>query len=165
MNNISIIVAIAENNAIGKDNNLLWHLSEDLKRFKKLTMGNNVIMGKKTFESLPNGALQGRNNIVITDDKNDSFHNCVMAFSIEDAIEKSDKSKENFIIGGGSVYRQFLPFADKLYLTVVHKSFAADIFFPEINFNEWEKIYTEENNFDEQSSLSYSYFILQRKNS
>jgi dihydrofolate reductase len=163
MMNISIIVAIAENNAIGKDNNLLCHLSEDLKNFKKLTMGNNVIMGKKTFESLPNGALQGRNNIVITDDKNDLFKDCTTVFSIEEAIEKADKTKESFIIGGGSIYRQFLPFTNKLYLTIVHKSYDADTFFPEINFFEWEKIYADENKFDEKSSLKYSYLILQRK--
>lgn len=163
MNNISIIVAVAENNAIGKDNNLLWHLPGDLKRFKNLTMGNNIIMGKNTFRSLPNGALPGRNNIVITDDKNDGFKNCLTVYSAEEAIEKSDKSKESFIIGGGSVYKQFLPIAGKIYMTLIHKSFDADTFFPEIDFNEWEKAYVEEKNFDETSGLYYSYFLLTRK--
>lgn len=114
MKNISIIVAIAENYAIGKDNNLLWHLSDDLKRFKKLTIGNIVIMGKKTFESLPKGALPERDNIVISDNKNDTFKDCIMADSIEDALNKCDETKEIFIIGGGSVYRQFLPLANKI---------------------------------------------------
>ncbi len=161
--NISIIVAIARNYAIGKDNQLLWHLSDDLKRFKELTTGHTIIMGKKTFESLPVKPLPNRKSIVITDNKNETINGCVMAYSIDEAIEKADPISENFVIGGGSIYKQFLHIADKLYLTIVHKDFDADTFFPEINFDEWEEIEKKENMTDEKSGLTYSYLIYKRK--
>jgi dihydrofolate reductase len=160
---ISIIVAIAQNNAIGKDNDLLWHLSGDLKRFKELTTGHTIVMGKRTFESLPVRPLPNRKSIVITDVEGEQIPGCVMAYSIEDAIAKFDNTDENFIIGGGSVYRQFMPIADKLYLTVVHKDFEADTFYPEINFDEWQAIEKQENISDEKSGLTYSYIIYKRK--
>jgi dihydrofolate reductase len=160
---ISIIVAIAQNNAIGKDNDLLWHLSGDLKRFKELTTGHTIVMGKRTFESLPVRPLPNRKSIVITDVEGEQIPGCVMAYSIEDAVNKCDANDENFIIGGGSVYRQFMPIADKLYLTVVHKDFEADTFYPEINFDEWQAIEKQENIFDEKSGLTYSYIIYKRK--
>ena len=159
---ISIIVAIAENYAIGKNNDLLWHIPEDLKRFKRLTTGNTVIMGKKTYESLPRRPLPNRVNIVITDDPNDHFDQCMMAWSIEDALSKSDPADENFIIGGASVYRQFLPFSDRLYITWVHKSFDGDVFFPEIDFSEWLLISSEEISSDSNKDFSYSYNIYHR---
>lgn len=160
---ISIIVAIAQNNAIGKDNDLLWHLSGDLKRFKELTTGHTIVMGKRTFESLPVRPLPNRKSIVITDVEGEQIPGCVMAYSIEDAVNKCDANDENFIIGGGSVYRQFMPIADKLYLTVVHKDFEADTFYPEINFDEWQAIEKQENISDEKSGLTYSYIIYIRK--
>ncbi len=160
---ISIIVAIAANNAIGKDNDLLWHLSGDLKRFKELTTGHTIVMGKRTFESLPVRPLPNRRSIVITDIEGEQIAGCVMAYSIEDAIAKFDIADENFIIGGGSVYRQFMPIADKLYLTIVHKNFDADTFYPEINFDEWQAIEKQENILDEKSGLTYSYLIYKRK--
>jgi len=162
MKNISIIVAIAENNAIGKDNRLLWHISEDLKRFRRITTGKTVIMGKNTFTSLPNGALPNRKNIVISDNTNDRFEGCTMAWSIEDALEKCDNS-ESFIIGGGSIYKQFLQLANKLYLTRVHKNFDADTFFPEINTNEWDEVEHIDSEYDEKSELSYSFITYIRK--
>ena len=141
--NISIIVAIADNNAIGKDNQLLWHLSDDLKRFKKLTTGHTVIMGRNTFLSLPNGALPNRRNIVITDQEGEAFADCEMARSMEEALDLAGDKDECFIMGGGMVYRQMLPVAGKLYLTRVHASFEADTFFPEIDFSEWKAVQTE----------------------
>ena len=144
MKQISIIVAIAENYAIGLNNDLLWHISDDLKRFKKLTTGNVIVMGKRTYHSLPKGALPNRENMVITDQASEVIDGCTMAYSIEDSIEKMSSEKENFIIGGGMVYKQFLPIANKLYLTRVHESFEADTFFPEINFDEWKVIETYE---------------------
>ena len=159
---ISIIVAVAENNAIGKDNKLLWHISGDLKRFKQLTGGNTVVMGKKTFESLPSRPLPNRTNIVITDIPGEKIEECIMAYSIEDAISKFDDGKENFIIGGGSVYRQFLPVADKLYLTKVHKCFDADCFFPEINLNEWKLLNREDHGPEGQNDFSFSYLIYEK---
>src|SRR3972149_2290700 len=142
---ISIIVAIAKNNAIGKNNDLLWHISEDLKRFKKLTTGHTLIMGKNTFLSLPKGALPNRTNVVITDDKNDRYEGCIMAYSFEDALKKCKSVEtECFIIGGGMIYKQFLPLATKFYLTQVHRDYEAEIFFPEIDFSQWQLLSKEE---------------------
>src|SRR5450759_2995373 len=112
---ISIIVAVSEDWGIGKDNELLWHISEDLKRFKRLTMGNTVIMGKRTWESLPRKPLPGRKNIVLTDNPKESIADAVTAYSLEDALAKCEKNEEIFIIGGGSIYRQFMLTADRLY--------------------------------------------------
>ncbi len=130
---ISIIVAIAENNAIGKNNDLLWHIPEDMKRFRKITSGHKIIMGKRTYESLPYRPLKNRTNIVISDIPGDHYEGCVMAYSIQEAMDHCSPDEECFIIGGGMVYRQFLPLADKLYITRVDKSFDADIFFPDID--------------------------------
>ena len=156
---ISIIVAIGENNEIGKNNDLLWHIPEDLKRFKKITTGNNIIMGRNTFQSLPKGALPNRTNIVITDNEEEKFENCVMAYSITEAVSKCDDDKENFIIGGGMIYKQFIDVADTLYLTKIHKSFDADIFFPEIDYSDWELIKKEE---AKTSEFEYSYLIYKK---
>jgi len=161
--NISIIVAIAQNNAIGKDNKLLWHISEDLKRFKRLTTYKTVIMGKNTFYSLPVRPLPNRTSIVITDIKDEQIEGCVMAYSIADAIDKCDATKENFVIGGGSIYRQFLPIADKLYVTKVHQDFEADCFFDAINLNQWELISEEKCNTDAQNKFTYSFIIYEKK--
>jgi dihydrofolate reductase len=161
MKTLSIIVAIAQNNAIGKDNQLLWHLSEDLKRFKKLTTGKTVIMGKKTYESLPFRPLPNRKNIVLSDNNADVIPGCIMANSIPQAIELADDG-ENFIMGGGSIYKQFLPVANRLYLTIVYHDFEADTFFPEINFNEWKTLEESEIFTDEANGLSYKYITYER---
>jgi len=154
---ISIIVAVASNLAIGKDNDLLWHISKDLKRFKKLTQGHFIVMGKKTYFSLPVRPLKNRTNMIITDIKDEKIDNCLMAYSIEDAISKMDKKGENFIIGGGSIYKQFMPHANKLYLTRVHKEFQGDTFFPEFSLNEWKLIEKQIINDDPQNDFSYSF--------
>ena len=163
LHNISIIVAIATNRAIGKDNRLLWHLSDDLKRFKKLTTGHTLIMGRNTFLSLPNGALPQRRHIVITDIEGETFEGCEMARSIEEAIELAGTREECFVIGGGMVYRQFLPLAGKLYLTRVHASFEADTFFPEIDFSQWKAVYTEEVEAGGRNEYAHSYTEFIRK--
>jgi len=106
--------------------------------------------------------LPNRTNIVISDDKNDKIKDCVMAYSIEDAINKCDDNKENFIIGGASVYRQFLKYTNKLYLTKVHKSFEADTFFPEINLNEWKLIERQDFKPDKKNFFSYSYLVYKK---
>ncbi len=162
---ISIIVAIAEDNGIGYKNDLLWHLPEDLKRFKKLTLGKTVVMGKKTWESLPKRPLQGRKNVIITDDRNDIFENCIAAFSIEDAINKCQGDDEVFIIGGGSIYRQFMTYADRLYITHIHRKAPADIYFPEIDPGIWEPVEKEENPESMVNSVPYTYVIYERKRS
>lgn len=155
--NISIIVAIAENLAIGKDNLLLWHISEDLKRFKRLTTGHTLIMGRNTFLSLPKGALPNRRHIVISDQEGEKFEGCEMASSIEEAIQMAGDRDECFVIGGGMVYRQFLPVAGKLYLTQVHESFEADTFFPEIDFKQWKALVTEEVAAGDKNEYSHTY--------
>ena len=160
--NISIIVAIAQNFAIGKNNDLLFHLPDDLKRFKQITSGHPVIMGRNTLLSLPKGALPNRRNIVITDDPSETFNRCEMVFSIEEAITAVNNEKEAFIIGGGMIYRQFFPVAGKLYLTLVHQDFDADVYFPEVDYSEWEEFFREDLT-DEKNGFNYSYLNLKRR--
>ncbi len=159
---ISIIVAIASNNAIGKDNDLLWHISKDLLRFKEITKGHYIVMGKRTYYSLPVRPLPNRTSLIITDIANEVIDNCLMAYSIEDAVNKMDTSNENFIIGGGSIYKQFMPLANKLYITRVHKDFEADTFFPDISLNEWELISQENITDDPQNNFFYTFEIYSR---
>lgn len=154
---ISIIVAIASNKAIGKDNELLWHITQDLKRFKKITKDHYIVMGKNTYYSLPVRPLPNRTSLILTDQKDEIIDNCLMAYSIEDAISKMDPDKENFIIGGGSIYKQFMSLADKLYITKVHKEYDADTFFPEINNKVWKLVSKEDINDDTQNDFSYSF--------
>jgi dihydrofolate reductase len=160
---ISIIVAVSEDLGIGKDNELLWHISEDLKRFKRLTSGNTVIMGKKTWESLPKRPLSGRKNIVLTDNPNEIIEGSVTVYSIVDALSKCEKSEEIFIIGGGSIYRQFMPLADRLYITHVHKKAEADIYFPVIDPEIWVVAENEEFNSGEPDNIPYTYTIYERR--
>jgi dihydrofolate reductase len=162
MKKISIIVAIARNRAIGLNNELLWHIPDDLKRFKKLTTGHRVIMGRMTYLSLPVRPLPNRTNIVITDNPSETFDGCITVRSIEEALSHCDSSLENFIIGGGSIYRQFLPLADKLYLTLVHKDFQADTFFPEIDFSQWKLVSREDCEAGSIHDFSYSYLIYEK---
>lgn len=159
---ISIIVAVSEDWGIGKNNELLWHISEDLRRFKRLTTGNSVIMGKRTWESLPRKPLPGRKNIVLTDNPKETIENAVTAYSIDDAIGKCEQNEEIFIIGGGSIYSQFMPLADRLYITHVHKKAPADIYFPEIDLKLW-KITEKEEFKSEENSIPYTYTIYERK--
>lgn len=160
--NISIIVAIAENFAIGKNNDLLFHLPNDLKRFKQITSGHTIIMGRNTLLSLPKWPLPNRRHIIITDKKDDDFTGCECVYSIEEAVEKVQSEEEAFVIGGGMIYKQFFPLAGKLYLTLVHKPFDADVYFPEVNYSEWEEA-AREDFYDEKNDFRYSYLDLVRK--
>ena len=167
MNNISqisIIVAIADKNAIGYKNDLLCHLPDDLKYFKKITAGHTVVMGKRTFESLPNGALPARTNIVLTDIKGDVFPGAATVYSIEEALSLCSPDKENFIIGGGSIYKQFFPLAAKLYITHIHETFEADTFFPEIDPMLWDTISETYHPEDERHPHSFTFTVYRRKN-
>lgn len=161
MSTISIIVAIARNFAIGRNNDLLFHLPNDLKRFKQITTGHPVIMGRNTLLSLPKWPLPNRRNIVITDNPEDQFQGCEMVSSIEEAIAAVKDESESFIIGGGAIYRQFYPLAHKLYLTVVDRDFEADTFFPEVNYAEWSEL-ERETHFDEKNQFTYTYLTLQK---
>ena len=161
---INIIVAIAENRAIGKDNQLLWHLSNDLKHFKEVTSGKCVIMGHNTYLSLPGQRpLPKRRNVIISDRLDEAPEGFEMVTSIPDALELVKDEEEVFIMGGGMIYAQFLPMADRLYLTRVEKRFEADTFFPYINFDEWELIDLNVIDDDEQAGFTYRYEIWERK--
>ena len=154
---ITIIVAADRNNGIGYRNSLLAHLPGDLQRFKKITMGHCLIMGKKTWESLPVRPLTGRKNIVLTDNELDCFDCAETARSIEAALSLCEPGKEIFIIGGGSVYRQFMPIADRLMVTHIHGEFPADTFFPEINPDEWQVYEREAYLSEDPGAISFTY--------
>ena len=154
---ITIIVAAAENNAIGKDNDLIWSLPNDLKRFKKLTSGHCIIMGRKTFDSFP-GLLPNRKHIVISRNKNISFSDEVSVVSnFEDAIREAGDDENPFIIGGGQIYKLAMDQADKIELTRVHEEFKADTFFPKIDEDKWKLIHEEFNEKDERHQFSFTY--------
>lgn len=161
----SIIVAVDENNAIGKENNLLCHLPNDLKYFKSVTQGFPVIMGRKTFESLPKGALPNRRNIVITRNKDLQFDRCEMVSSISEAIALCKDEEQLFIIGGGSIYREAMDMADRLYLTRIHHGFTdADTFFPAVDPTQWCEVAREDHQPDEKHKYGYSFIILDKIN-
>jgi dihydrofolate reductase len=160
---ISIIVAIAENNAIGKDNKLLWHISSDMKRFKSITTGHKVIMGRNTYLSLPVRPLSGRTNIVVSDKSEEKFEGCITVHSIQQALEMCPPEEECFVIGGAMIYRQFFRFAKKLYITRIFKSFEADTFFPEIDPDEWMEISRENFGPDGENDFSFAYILYERK--
>ena len=149
--NLSIIVAVAEEFAIGKNNDLLVHIPGDLKRFKEIT------------SSHPKWPMPNRRNIVITDNKEEKFEGCEMVYSIEEAIDSVQNSDEAFIIGGGSIYRQFYPLVGKLYLTIVHKKFDADTFFPNVKYTEWIELERKEVREGEVADFAITYLTLSRK--
>ena len=163
MSIISIIAAVSDDWGIGRNNTLLWHIPEDLKRFKKLTFGKSVIMGKNTWESLPKKPLPGRKNIVLTDVPTECIDCSVTAYSLEDALSKCEEDEEVFVIGGGSIYRQFMPVADRLYITHVHKESQADVFFPKINGREWKVIEVTECISKDDNKIPYSYVVYERE--
>jgi len=157
-----IIVAIANNNAIGKDNGLLCHLPGDLKRFKEITSGYTVIMGRNTYFSLPKGALPHRRNIVLSFD-DETFEGCETARSVEEALIMCENDQKVFFIGGASIYHQTYPIVDKLYLTFVHETFDADTFFPAIDFSQWDKTFSENHQPTKECPFSYTYENYTRK--
>lgn len=161
---LSIIVAVAQNNVIGKDNKLIWHISEDLKRFKEITSGKKMIMGRKTFESLP-GVLPNREHIIITKDKNYKVDSdkVTVVHDLNSLIEQyKNCDEEVFIIGGAEIYHQTLPYADKLYLTTINSFFDGDTFFPKINYDDFKVEYTSEEFTDEKSNITYKFINLIR---
>ena len=159
---ITIIAAIAKDNALGKDNQLIWHLPNDLKRFKKVTSGHHVIMGRKTFESLGK-PLPNRVNIVITRNSNYTAEGCVVVHSLQEAIAAAKDDANPFILGGAQIYKQALQVADVLDLTFVHQSFDADAFFPEINMEIWKENSREDYKADEKNKFDYSFVTYVKK--
>lgn len=163
MAQISIIVAVTRNNAIGRSGDLLFHISEDLKQFKAITMGHPIIMGRKTFESFPNGALPGRRNIVITRQRDYNAENIEVVNSLQAAIDAVKDVDKAFVIGGGEIYRQALPLCSRLYLTEIDTEIAdADTFFPEIN-DEWEITEQSDIKQDPRSGVQFRFTCLSRK--
>lgn len=159
----TLIAAAGENNELGRNNELLWHLPDDFKRFKKITSHHFIIMGRKTFESFPN-PLPTRVHIVITTNKNYGKEGAVVVHSLEEAIEKAASKKDIFVIGGGEIFKLALDIADKIELTRVHATFNdADTFFPEFSKDEWKLISEENHEKDEKHKYAFTYETWVRK--
>ncbi len=163
---ISIIVAAAENNVIGRNNDLIWHLPADMKYFKDTTSGHCVIMGRKNYDSIPlkYRPLSNRTNIIVTRQKNFVAPGCIVVSSIEDAIRKAkeENDTEIFIIGGAQIYAQSLQLADRIYLTRVHESFKGDAFFPELNLAHYELLSERFKAADEKNNYNLTYFVYEK---
>ncbi len=163
---ISLIAAAAENNVIGRNNQLPWHLPSDMKYFREKTMGHCVIMGRKNFETIPDKfrPLPGRTNIIVTHQKDFSFPGIITANSIEEALEivKQKNEPEAFIIGGGEIFKQALGMADKIYLTRIHAAIDGNVFFPSLNMNEWKEETVQHFKADEKNKFDYSFIVLSR---
>lgn len=155
---VSIIAAVGRNFELGKNNDLIWHFKQDMKFFKKTTLGHTVIMGRKTFESLPK-ALPNRLNVVITSDSSYSAENIVVVSSVEQALKYCD-NEEAFVIGGGMIYKEFLPFADKLYLTEIEDSLEnADTYFPSFDKNEYKRTVVKST---DENGIAFSHIIYEK---
>ena len=160
----SIIVAISDNNVIGKDNALLWHLSADMRFFKEKTTGHHIIMGRKTFESMGKRLLPNRITIVITRNKDYEIpEGGIVASSLVDALEKAENDTEVFIIGGAQIYQMAIPFANTMYITRVHHTFDGDAFFPEYDKSQWKLVSSETNKADEKNEYDYTFEEYTRK--
>lgn len=161
---LSIIVAVAKNNVIGKDNQLIWHLSDDLKRFKKITTGKTIIMGRKTFESL-GIVLPNRKHIVLCNDAeleiNDENVEVLSDIKLLDTY--INKEEECFVIGGATIYKLLMPYSNKMYITEINKEFEGDVYFPQINKDEWSLIEKEKGPEDLENDFDYEYVTYERK--
>ncbi len=157
---ISLVVAVAANNAIGKNNQLLWHLPADLKHFKQITTGHTILMGRKTFQSIGK-PLPNRRNIIISRTKT-QIAGCEVSSSLEEALFLTDKNEEVMVIGGATIYNLALPIASRIYITRVHQEFEADTFFPEIDPNQWQETSREDYPADEKNPFRYSFITLNR---
>lgn len=161
---LSIIVAITDDFAIGKDNDLLLHIPGDLQHFKNITKGHTVVMGDRTLISLPGSKpLPKRRNIVMTLDQEFKAEGCDIAYSIDEMKEMVKDEDEVFIIGGGTIYKLFYPLVDRLYLTIAHTKVEADTYFPSINFDEWEEVKREDVPAGEKAEFGYSFVNYKRK--
>ncbi len=159
---LTIIAAAGENNELGKDNDLVWHLPGDFRRFKKITSGHHIIMGRKTFESFPQ-PLPDRTHVVITRRDNYKKSGIVVVHSLERAVELTEDDPQPFIIGGGEIYKIGIDLADKIELTRVHGTFEADTFFPDIDENEWDLVSEDYHPRDEKHDYAFTYLTYERK--
>lgn len=160
---ITLIAAVAENNALGKNNDLLWHLPDDFKRFKQLTSHHYIVMGRKTFESFPK-PLPNRTHVIITRQKNYQHEGCIVVGNLEEAIAACPKDETIYIIGGGEIYKQSIAMADCIELTRVHTSLEADTFFPEIDTSKWQLTFEEFHSADEKHQYSFTFQTFVRSN-
>jgi dihydrofolate reductase len=160
---ISAICAMSENRVIGKNNQLPWHLPADLNHFKKITSGNPILMGRKTYESIGR-PLPNRDNIIITSHADYHAPGCIIVHSIKEALTMTKKNNEIFVIGGASLYQEMLPFTQRLYLTLIHQHIEGDVFFPELNKEEWQEVECINHAADEKNNYSFSFIILDRVN-
>ena len=161
MSFLSIIVAKSRNNVIGSEGSLPWHIPEDLKKFKSITMGKPIIMGRSTFESIGK-ALPGRKNIVMTRDKEYQAEGISVAHNLEEALILCEQAREIMIIGGGEIYKLFFDIVNRLYLTNVEKYIDGDVFFPEIDLSKWNVIKKEEFPMNTERKIGFSLEILER---
>lgn len=161
---LSVIVAIANENVIGKDNKLIWHIPEDLQRFKKITSGKNIIMGRKTFESLGR-VLPNRKHIILCNDleMNIEDENVVILEDIKMLDPYINSEEESFVIGGATIYKLLMPYANKLYITKIHQDFDGDVYFPEIKDEEWQVVETQKGVQNEENPYDYEYITYIRK--
>ncbi len=159
---ITIIAAAGINNELGKDNDLVWHLPDDFKRFKKLTTGHHIIMGRKTFETFPK-PLPNRIHVVITRNKNYQPEGAIVVHSMEEALKITNNDEQPFIIGGGEIYNIGMDVADKIELTRVNNTFEADTFFPEIPSEKWDLIAEEYHDKDEKHKFEFTYQTFLKK--
>ncbi len=153
---LTLIAAAAENNALGKDNDLVWHLPDDFKRFKQITSGHYIIMGRKTFESFPK-PLPNRTHVIITRQKDYKADGCIVVNSLDEAIAACPQGEEVFVIGGGEIYKQSIGRADKIELTRVHTTVEADAFFPSIDNSKFKLVNEEYHPKDEKHEFDYTY--------
>ena len=166
---VSVIVAVAENNVIGKDNDLIWHLPKDMKYFKEKTLGHHIITGRKNYISIPEKyrPLSQRTNIVLTRQDNFNEEGIVLARSLEEAISiaKNNGEEEIFVIGGGQIYKECMEkdLADKLYITKVHHSFDGDTWFPEVDNSKWHLVSEDAHQADEKNKYPFTFTIYQKK--
>jgi len=160
----SIMVARSDNNVIGKDNDLVWHMPADLKYFKEITSGHYVAMGRKTYESVDK-PLPNRLNIIITRQKDYYREACIVTHSLEEALALGEKNgqQEFFILGGAQIYKIALDIADRIYLTEIHGEFEGDTFFPEIDHTAWKEVKREDHEADEKNPYPYSFVVLERR--
>lgn len=159
---IALIAAAGENGELGKDNDLVWHLPDDFKRFKRLTTGHHIIMGRKTFESFPK-LLPNRTHVVITRQENYKKSGVIVVQSLERALEFTKEDTEIYIIGGGEIFQMALDVADKIELTRVHGTFEADAFFPEIDPSTWQLVAEDFHEKDEKHNYAFSYLTYEKK--
>lgn len=159
---VTMIAAAGENNALGRDNDLIWHLPDDFKRFKSITSYHHIIMGRKTFESFPK-LLPNREHVVITSQNDYLKEGVKVVHSLKEAFDYSKTENEVFIIGGGEIYRQALPYSDKIELTRVHESFEADTFFPEIDESNWKLVKSKYHEKDDRHKYDFTYLTYLRE--